>query len=81
MNNKNYLVIAIGLSMLISTSQTLCNSTAVQLYDGDQAAAVTWLKSPCRALGGEVPLDFAKSELGAHEVENVIGRLEHGVFQ
>lgn len=54
---------------------------AVQLFDGDRAAAVTWLDSPCRALGGEVPLDFAKSELGAHEVENVIGRLEHGVFQ
>jgi uncharacterized protein (DUF2384 family) len=33
-----------------------------------------------RALGGRSPLDFAQTEPGAREVENVIGRLEHGVF-
>ena len=33
-----------------------------------------------RALGGATPLDFAKTEPGAREVENVLGRLEHGVF-
>ncbi len=54
---------------------------AVQKFDGDPAAAISWLDSPCRALGDVVPLDFAKSELGGREVENVIGRLEHGVLQ
>ncbi len=54
---------------------------AVRLFDEDVAAAISWLDSPCKALGGATPLDFTKSELGAREVENVMGRLEHGVFQ
>ena len=39
MNNKNYLVIAVGLSALLCPSQSICNSTAVQLYDGVAALA------------------------------------------
>jgi uncharacterized protein (DUF2384 family) len=31
------------------------------------------------ALGNQVPLEFAASEVGAREVENLIGRLEHGI--
>jgi putative toxin-antitoxin system antitoxin component (TIGR02293 family) len=53
---------------------------AVDLYDGDQAAGRTWLTKPARALGGQTPLDCADTEAGAREVENVIGRLEHGVY-
>jgi putative toxin-antitoxin system antitoxin component (TIGR02293 family) len=53
---------------------------AVELYDGNQAAARTWLTQPARALDGQTPLDFADTEAGAHEVENLIGRLEHGVY-
>jgi uncharacterized protein (DUF2384 family) len=41
---------------------------------------VVWLRSPNRALGGESPLALSKTEVGAREVENLIGRLEHGVF-
>lgn len=54
---------------------------AVRLFDEDVAAAISWLDSPCKALGGATPLDFTKSELGAREVENVIGQLKDGVFQ
>jgi len=53
---------------------------AVDLYDGDHEAARIWLARPARALGGKTPLDFAGTEAGAHEVENLIGRLEHGVY-
>jgi putative toxin-antitoxin system antitoxin component (TIGR02293 family) len=53
---------------------------AVELFEGDVPAAVAWLKSPKRALGQETPLDYSRSELGAREVEDLIGRLEHGVF-
>jgi putative toxin-antitoxin system antitoxin component (TIGR02293 family) len=53
---------------------------AVDLFDGDTAEARRWLLSPQRGLGGERPLDFASTEVGAREVENLIGRLEHGVF-
>jgi putative toxin-antitoxin system antitoxin component (TIGR02293 family) len=53
---------------------------AVNLFDGDRAAARAWLARPCKALGRQVPLIAAETELGARAVEDVIGRLEHGVF-
>jgi putative toxin-antitoxin system antitoxin component (TIGR02293 family) len=54
--------------------------SAVTLFEGDSAAAVDWLSRPRRALNNESPLAYSRSELGAREVENLIGRLEHGVF-
>ena len=53
---------------------------AVDLFEGDVAAARKWLQAPQPGFGGETPLDFASTEVGAREVENLIGRLEHGVF-
>ena len=53
---------------------------ALELYDGDEKAARAWLTMPARALGGETPLDHAGTEAGAREVEQLIGRLEHGVY-
>lgn len=54
----------------------------------DRAAAVLggigqarqWLKSPNKALGEKTPLDHADTEPGAREVENLLGRIEYGVF-
>jgi putative toxin-antitoxin system antitoxin component (TIGR02293 family) len=46
----------------------------------DAEAAQQWLKTPARALGFESPLHFAETEAGAREVENLLGRIEHGVF-
>lgn len=53
---------------------------AVELFGGNVDRARRWLQSPQRALGGEIPLDFASTEAGGVEVENLMGRLEHGVF-
>jgi putative toxin-antitoxin system antitoxin component (TIGR02293 family) len=53
---------------------------ALELFEGDRDAATEWLTTAQPALGGSVPLDLAKSEVGALEVERLIGRLEHGVF-
>lgn len=53
---------------------------AIALFEGDADAARAWLSSPQRALGGAVPLGMARTEVGAREVENLVGRLEHGVF-
>lgn len=53
---------------------------AVALFEGDKVAALNWLRSPARALAGRKPIEFARSEVGAREVENLIGRLEHGVL-
>lgn len=47
---------------------------------GDAEVAREWLKSPNRALAGSTPLDYADTEPGAREVEELLGRIEHGVF-
>ncbi len=39
-----------------------------------------WMNSQVPALGGRTPLDMARTEPGAREVENLIGRIEHGMF-
>ena len=39
-----------------------------------------WFNAKILALGGKTPLEYAQTEPGAREVENVIGRIEHGVF-
>ena len=53
---------------------------AVELFEGDPHAAANWLSTPQRALGGAIPVDFAKTEIGGREVENLIERLEQGVL-
>lgn len=44
----------------------------------DQAKA--WLSSPNRALGGRRPDELLDTDIGAEEVKNLLGRIEHGVF-
>jgi len=53
---------------------------AVQLFEGDEAAARGWLNEPARALGGNTPLQYLDTETGAGAVHDLIGRLEHGVY-
>jgi len=53
---------------------------AVELFEGDVSAAVKWLTSPRKSFDNQSPLNYSRTELGAHEVENMIGRLEHGVY-
>jgi len=45
-----------------------------------EANARQWLTTPQHGLGGSTPLDYADTEVGAREVENLLGRIEHGVF-
>jgi putative toxin-antitoxin system antitoxin component (TIGR02293 family) len=52
----------------------------VDLFEGDVKAAVNWLTSAKKALNGQAPVLYARTELGAREVENLIGRLDHGIF-
>ncbi|MEE8431153.1 MAG: antitoxin Xre/MbcA/ParS toxin-binding domain-containing protein [Candidatus Desulfatibia sp.] len=46
----------------------------------NEEAAENWLKKPARGLGYKIPLEYADTELGAQEVINLLGRIEHGVF-
>ena len=53
---------------------------ALALFEGDADAARSWFSTPAPALGSRTPRDLAATELGVREVENLLGRLEHGVF-
>ena len=55
-------------------------SKAIELYVGNVDSAQNWMMSPNRAFGGVSPFEMAKTEVGAREVENLIGRIEHGVI-
>jgi putative toxin-antitoxin system antitoxin component (TIGR02293 family) len=52
---------------------------ALELFEGDVAAARRWLSSPLPAFGGARPIAVATTDVGATEVDNLIGRLEHGI--
>jgi len=47
---------------------------------GDIERARAWLKFPQRGLGGAIPLDYAETEVGAREVDNLLGRIEYSVY-
>jgi putative toxin-antitoxin system antitoxin component (TIGR02293 family) len=46
--------------------------------DADEAAR--WLNEPLEPLDGRTPLQVSRTEPGARAVEQVLGRIEHGVF-
>jgi len=52
---------------------------AVEVLESEENAR-NWLTSPQIGLGGAVPLDYAETELGAREVEDLLGRIEYGVY-
>ena len=47
---------------------------------GSENNAREWLNKAQFGLGGAVPLDYAETEIGAREVENLLGRIEYGVY-
>lgn len=46
---------------------------------GGKERACRWLRRPNRALGNAAPFDHLDTELGARQVEDVLGRIAHGV--
>ena len=54
--------------------------TSHALMRGDIDTARRWLTTPHGLLDGESPLQRASTETGARDVEQLVGRLRHGVF-
>lgn len=54
-------------------------ATVLRLFDGDREAATEWLTTLDIALNA-APMDLVQTDVGAREVERVIGALEHGIF-
>jgi putative toxin-antitoxin system antitoxin component (TIGR02293 family) len=46
----------------------------------DAQRAREWLREPQRGLGNRVPFALIRNEAGAREVEDLLGRIEYGVF-
>jgi len=52
---------------------------ASEVFESEEKAR-RWFKNPKRALGGNTPLDYADTEFGAREVEDLLNRIDHGVY-
>jgi putative toxin-antitoxin system antitoxin component (TIGR02293 family) len=46
----------------------------------DKGRLNAWLKQPCKALGGNLPIDIMDTIYGLQEVKNELGRIEYGVY-
>lgn len=51
----------------------------LDLFEGNLQHARAWLTEPQYGLGGRIPLDFAMTDVGAREVEHLVGRIEYGI--
>jgi putative toxin-antitoxin system antitoxin component (TIGR02293 family) len=47
---------------------------------GSSPKARDWVRRPNRALGGISPLDDLDTEIGVRRVEEVLARIEHGIY-
>lgn len=52
---------------------------AVGLFEGNVDSAKAWFERPQRGLGNVSPATAVRTDIGAREIERLIGRLEHGV--
>jgi putative toxin-antitoxin system antitoxin component (TIGR02293 family) len=52
---------------------------ASEVLESEQRA-LAWLRASNRALGGRSPLALMDLDLGVHQVEQLLGRIEHGVY-
>jgi len=46
----------------------------------DPEESVDWIKTPNAALGKQQPLTLLDTDIGVQQVEQVLGRLEHGII-
>jgi putative toxin-antitoxin system antitoxin component (TIGR02293 family) len=47
---------------------------------GSRDAAEIWMRTPNRTLDGARPVDELQTEIAAREVEDLLGRIRHGIF-
>lgn len=52
---------------------------AEEVFEDEQKAR-NWLRRPNQALAGEMPLNLLDTEAGVQQVEDVLNRIEYGVY-
>lgn len=50
------------------------------LFEGNAKQADRWMQTSQPSLGGKRPIDVAVTPGGVRRVEDIVGRLEHGVY-
>lgn len=58
---------------------TLIKRQALELFEGNEAAARKWLFRPTQSLNGRCPIQMISTTTQAAVVLDLIGALEHGV--
>ena len=62
---------------LVRVTRVLLHAKSVFDHERD---AVAWFSMPNAALGGETPLSWLDTDAGVHQVDDVLTRLEFGVY-
>ena len=52
---------------------------AVELFHGDRTSAEEWVQKQILALGNRRPFDLARSAKELQQLEDLIGRIRHGI--
>ena len=52
----------------------------LRMFRGDLGKAQKWFTTLRSSLGGKTPFEMTISEIGATEVEDVIGRIRYGIY-
>ena len=52
---------------------------AIEVF-GSREKALRWLKTPVRSLGDQTPLSLLTTTEGVARVQDILGRVEHGVW-
>ena len=52
---------------------------AAETTFGDRIKASVWLRRPTVLLGDHAPLDLLDTDIGARQVEALLGRIDHGI--
>ena len=52
----------------------------LRVYGGDESALRDWLRYPLGELDGRTPLQTLTTIAGFTQVDDVLGRIEHGIF-
>ncbi len=68
-----------NLREVLAQADPVIKAKALDVFN-DPLSAAYFLTDPNRALGGKSPLECLATEAGRLEVEQVLGRIEHGVY-
>lgn len=52
----------------------------LRVFDGDAEALQEWLRYPLGELDGKTPLESLATIAGLTQMDDVLGRIEHGIF-